>query len=421
MTRGVDDVLAAVVLAREAGLVDLHGGTARIGFVPLLESGAELDAGGELLDALLAVAVVPRGSSRPAATCRRSCSATPTPTRTAGITTSQWSIHRAQRALRDVARQARRTAAALPRPRRHRRPGRRPDARRDPGAALRHARRRDQGDRAGRGDQRQVRPAGAGPGEPRADGRRRAAERRCCTRTPRCPAEDLGRWDARDGRGLGRPPTAPTAAWSRTPTCPPYYWAATPADLLGALNIGSRPARRPDAGAGLDGLRAIPWVFGWTQSRQIVPGWFGVGTGLAAARAAGLGDELREMYEHWHFFRTFVSNVEMTLAKTDLDDRRALRARPRARPTAADLRHDPGGVRAHRRRGARLTGESRPARRSAGSPDPRGPRHLPGAAAPPAGRAARPAPRRRRRPRREAGAGAALTVNGIAAGLRNTG
>ncbi|MGY1624814.1 phosphoenolpyruvate carboxylase [Geodermatophilus sp. SYSU D00965] len=104
-----------------------------------------------------------------------------------------------------------------------------------------------------------------------------------------------------------------------TPGFVEWFRAATPIGELAELNIGSRPPSRK-AGDSIADLRAIPWVFSWSQARIMLPGWYGTGTALESWVA---GDEdrlarLRELHERWPFFRTMLSNMGMVLAKTDL-------------------------------------------------------------------------------------------------------
>ncbi|HEU4663066.1 MAG TPA: phosphoenolpyruvate carboxylase, partial [Dokdonella sp.] len=313
MAGSVADVLAVLALARAGGLVD-GAGTVPLDVAPLFETIDDLRAAPATFAALLAEPVyrahlTARGA-RQTIMLGYSDSA-----KDGGILAARWALQRAQVELLAVAREH--------------------------GIALTffHGR----GGSISRGGGKITRGVMAAP-RGAVDGRLRVTEQGevihqkygiralalrsleqaagavlIATLRPRAAEPRETRWReamhalADDGAAAYRRLVAGTAGFVE------YFRLATPIDVIERMTLGSRPARRGVGAGGVESLRAIPWVFAWSQCRCGLTGWYGVGSALERAAARGDDALLAEMARDWPFFRTLVEDLEMLLAKCDLD------------------------------------------------------------------------------------------------------
>jgi len=312
MTRGHEDLLAALKLARAAGLVRVSEGVAAVSIVPLFETLDDLERcpielERALLDPDYASYVALRGHRQEVMLGYSDSN------KDAGILASSFALYRAQRSLAELGR------------------------RRGIAVTLFHGR----GGSIGRGggpSQRAIESLPPGSIEARFKLTEQGevlgwkyllpsiAERnldlttsgvlRASLAAEHAPEPELAGYEAAFARAAGEGLLA-YRALVRAPRFEEYFAESTPLEEIGALPLGSRPARRGGR-PGIDQLRAIPWVFAWNQSRQMLPGWYGAGRGLRALLREHGVDYARRMRARWPFFATTLDAVAVALATADM-------------------------------------------------------------------------------------------------------
>ncbi len=311
MTEGADDILSVLLLAQWGELQNRRG-EVPLDVAPLLETVDDLHAGPEILQSLLSSdlyrAHLKRRKNRQTIMIGYSDS-----NKDGGLASSRWAIQNAQEML----------VSAM--------------ASEDIELTLFHGR----GGTVSRGGSKtHVSVLGAPPGT--VNGRLRVTEQgeiinekyglrgialrtleqitgsvALATAMPRHRGNDMPEWHEIMDDIAAESRAAYRKLVYDTPEFYEYFRTATPIDVIERMRIGSRPSARRSQ-SGIDDLRAIPWVFAWTQSRFTLPGWYGVGTGLAAAVEKYGQEAFGDMFREWFFLRSLVADTEMVIAKSDL-------------------------------------------------------------------------------------------------------
>ncbi|MFT3768955.1 MAG: phosphoenolpyruvate carboxylase [Minicystis sp.] len=312
MTRGASDVLAVLLLAREAGMYRPEQKQSLVDVVPLFETGADLAAAPRVLSACFdspayRAHIALRGDVQEVMLGYSDSN------KDAGFVAANWALYRAQRDLCDLG------------------------ARAGVSISFFHGRGGSIGRGGGPANQAILaQPPGTVGSRIRLTEQGEViADRYGLPALAQRHIEQLVNAVLR--AGFARP-VAPDPAWERAvdrlaaiardayralvyddPRFVEYFHAATPIAEIGRLNLGSRPASRKPGGR-IEDLRAIPWVFAWMQSRHTLPGWYGLGHALDRflAEEEGALALLSEMYEKWPFFRTMLQSAQMILGKADL-------------------------------------------------------------------------------------------------------
>ncbi|HMH89395.1 MAG TPA: phosphoenolpyruvate carboxylase [Steroidobacteraceae bacterium] len=311
--RGPEDILAVLLLARWADITDKRSGESPLDVAPLLESIASLEAAGDVLAALHAEPAYRRHLASRANRQMVVIGYSDT-NKQGGIAASRWALQAAQVQLLDAARA---TGINL---------------------SIFHGR----GGTPARGGGRtenlvESLPSGAMQGVLRLTEQGEVVNQSYSLRpiAMRTLERTFASVALATAQAAQMPPVPPDqiaamrsiAAHSLkayrdlvfgSPEFFEYFRAATPLDVIERMHIASRPAARAD-GAGVQALRAVPWVFAWTQSRHMLPGWFGFGSGLQAALEQHGEEVIARMTAQWPFFGRLLDDVEAMLGRTDLE------------------------------------------------------------------------------------------------------